>query len=177
MAIKDNHVITINSVQENTGIDTTVMSRCNERYPHAYVTKSDRFGGRPTIVYSRPWHNRISESSLRTTDPFLSINRFGKSRFLYQGDDQVNDPLYDYINHKSDSLGTYHKGHEFKTKDKYGKDKCPILYIGAWWYNSCHYSNLNGKYGDNNYGKGLDWHSWKGYYESLKRTEMKIRRE
>ncbi|KAJ8307451.1 hypothetical protein KUTeg_015535 [Tegillarca granosa] len=85
------------------------------------------------------------------------------------------DSRFDFLT--GDSLGTYHKGHEFKTKDKYGKDKCPILYIGAWWYNSCHYSNLNGKYGDNNYGKGLDWHSWKGYYESLKRTEMKIRRE
>ncbi|KAJ8307450.1 hypothetical protein KUTeg_015534 [Tegillarca granosa] len=76
-----------------------------------------------------------------------------------------------------DSFGKTHIGQEFKTKDKPGKDKCPIKYTGAWWYKACHYSNLNGKYGDNTYGKGLIWYTWRGYYESLKRTEMKIRRE
>lgn len=82
-----------------------------------------------------------------------------------------------YQGNAGDSLGKSHKGQEFKTKDKPGQEKCPITFVGAWWYNGCHSSNLNGQYGDNNYGKGLNWYTWRGYYESLKRTEMKIRRE
>ncbi|KAL3832729.1 hypothetical protein ACJMK2_024345 [Sinanodonta woodiana] len=53
---------------------------------------------------------------------------------------------------------------------------CASLYQGGWWYASCHSSNLNGIYGSQQYGKGLNWVSTTGYYESLSFTEMKTRR-
>ena len=75
----------------------------------------------------------------------------------------------------------YHNGMKFTTKDqdndRYGPN-CAILYKGAWWYNSCHYSNLNGKYlsgQHTSYADGVNWNAWKGYYYSLKTTEMKLR--
>ncbi|KAJ8306783.1 hypothetical protein KUTeg_015663 [Tegillarca granosa] len=76
-----------------------------------------------------------------------------------------------------DSLRPHHNGYEFRTKDRVDERNCPIKYTGAWWYNSCHTSNLNGKYGDDRFGKGLNWKSWLGHQKSLSKTEMKIRRE
>jgi ficolin len=54
--------------------------------------------------------------------------------------------------------------------------QCAILYHGAWWYTKCHASNLNGDYGNNAYAIGPVWRPWKGYYQPMKKTEMKIRR-
>lgn len=71
----------------------------------------------------------------------------------------------------------------FTTKD-HDNDKawgnCAISYKGAWWYNNCHHSNLNGPYHQggkqpSGEGEGVDWTDWKGFYYSLKKTEMKIR--
>ncbi|XP_046861513.1 ryncolin-4-like [Xenia sp. Carnegie-2017] len=77
-----------------------------------------------------------------------------------------------------DSL-SYHKGMAFTTKDS-DNDKssgnCATSYKGAWWYKSCHISNLNGHYysGNQNNYKGLNWQQWKST-KSLKFTEMKTK--
>ena len=70
----------------------------------------------------------------------------------------------------------------FSTKDQdndnQGGRNCAITFKGAWWYERCHHSNLNGLYHRGNhssYANGVNWKDWKGYYYSLKRTEMKIR--
>ncbi|XP_035685155.1 ryncolin-1-like [Branchiostoma floridae] len=72
----------------------------------------------------------------------------------------------------------HHNGRPFSTKDRDYDDKpysCAQTYKGAWWYGSCHSSNLNGLYhGSHTDGDGVNWVTWKGYY-SLKYTEMKIR--
>ena len=68
----------------------------------------------------------------------------------------------------------------FTTKDS-DNDKrvgnCAILHSGAWWYNACHESNLNGHYYSGAYSSstGVNWYYWKNNYESLKFTEMKIK--
>ena len=61
--------------------------------------------------------------------------------------------------------------------DHYPHGNCAVLYTGAWWYNRCHYSNLNGRYlsGYTSSGNGINWYFWKGYLYSLKTIEMKLR--
>ena len=80
-----------------------------------------------------------------------------------------------------DSL-SWHRGMPFTTRDQDNDNKgghnCAVLYKGAWWYNTCHNSNLNGLYlrgNHHSFADGVNWKDWKGYHYSLKRTEMKIR--
>ncbi|XP_068729501.1 ficolin-2-like [Montipora capricornis] len=74
-----------------------------------------------------------------------------------------------YSGTAGDSLG-YHRGHTFTTKDRDNDNhsrNCALTHKGAWWYNRCHNSNLNGLY-----QKGMIWYHWKN---DVKRSEMKIR--
>ncbi|KAL7845149.1 hypothetical protein AOLI_G00233410 [Acnodon oligacanthus] len=81
-----------------------------------------------------------------------------------------------------DSLATSN-GQKFSTFDKdqdSTKDQnCAKSYLGAFWYNGCHYANPNGIY---LWGKdgtlfaiGNVWYHWKGYDYGLKSISMKIR--
>ena len=94
-----------------------------------------------------------------------------------------------YSGDAGDSLMA-HNGQEFTTEDRdndtYGPKNCAVLFHGAWWYEQCHHSNLNGKYlsgipvsypvlAPNADGPGVSWYHWKGNYYSLKITEMKLR--
>ena len=78
-----------------------------------------------------------------------------------------------------DSLA-HHNGMSFSTKDR-DNDRsslfCAQRYQGAWWYKSGLYINLNGRYFDSakETAVGVTWYKWKTKYESLKKTEMKIR--
>jgi hypothetical protein len=80
-----------------------------------------------------------------------------------------------YHGEGGDSL-VYHNGQKFSTYDNYQSTgaNCAISYKGAWWYDRCHYSNLNGF----NYGvpdtsqTGI---SWDAFTRSLKYVEMAIR--
>jgi len=90
------------------------------------------------------------------------------------------------------SLGTYsgtagdslsgHRGQSFTAKDQDNDNhksvNCAVHNKGAWWYESCYASNLNGLYhhGQHSLGAGgVSWYSWKGHNYSAKRAEMKIR--
>ena len=80
-----------------------------------------------------------------------------------------------------DSL-TWHSGMQFTTRDR-DHDKstdgnCAQFYKGAWWYNACLSSNLNGVYyhrQQTTYADGVNWKTWGGLYYSASRTEMKLR--
>ena len=55
---------------------------------------------------------------------------------------------------------------------------CAVEFHGAWWYYDCHRSNLNGAYLNGKhttFADGVNWFAWTDYYESLARTEMKVR--
>ena len=70
---------------------------------------------------------------------------------------------------------------QFSTKDDDNDvldGNCAQSYKGAWWYNNCHASNLNGLYlngPQSSYADGVNWASFKGHYYSLKSAEMKIK--
>ena len=74
-----------------------------------------------------------------------------------------------------------HRGKAFSTKDRDNdaySGNCATQFKGAWWYGSCHSSNLNGRYlkgKHSSYADGVNWYSWKGHHYSVKRAEMKIK--
>ena len=61
--------------------------------------------------------------------------------------------------------------------DQKANVNCAQRFSAAWWYRSCQMSNLNGLYGSGEDGKGVNWSSWKGYYESMTSVKMMIRRK
>ena len=85
-----------------------------------------------------------------------------------------------YLLFKGDSLSG-HRGHKFSTRDQDNDawpNSCAERFKGAWWYSSCHASNLNGLYlrgNHSSYADGVNWRYWTGFYYSLRFTEMKIR--
>ena len=74
-----------------------------------------------------------------------------------------------------------HAGMQFSTTDSDNDnyiDNCAKDNKAGWWYNHCYGAKLTGPYRhDKNvdWPEGIIWSSWKGYDESLRRVEMKIR--
>ena len=89
-----------------------------------------------------------------------------------------------YLLHFADDSLKFHNGRPFSTKDRDNDPdnrNCPVLLHGAWWYNQCYHSNLNGKYynvAGHNAWNGIGWLYWKNNQNkrlSMKRVLMKIR--
>ena len=100
----------------------------------------------------------------------------------------IDDESRQYAVHVSSYSGTAGdsfgrtNGHKFSTRDRdhdtYSGWSCANVYHGAWWYLACHESNLNGRYHNgphSSYADGINWYRFRGHYNSLKKTEMKIR--
>ncbi|RXM92552.1 Ficolin-1 [Acipenser ruthenus] len=76
-----------------------------------------------------------------------------------------------------DSL-TFHNDQPFSTFDKDNDNasfNCAVTVSGAWWYQTCYSSNLNGKYSKEAIQYGIDWQTGKGIGYSYKYTDMKFR--
>ena len=75
-----------------------------------------------------------------------------------------------------------HANRPFSTKDRDNDaypQSCAQKSKGAWWYGSCHHSNLNGAYlggAHTSSGDGINWLYWHGDSYSLKKVTMKLRR-
>jgi hypothetical protein len=99
---------------------------------------------------------------------------------IYPEEDNYKLEVSGYSGTAGDSL-EYHNGVMFSTHDR-DHDKrsgnCAKSFHGAWWYEDCYNSNLNGRYynqsGITKY-PGIHWYYWKNEYYSLKKVEMKFR--
>nr|BAB60707.1 ficolin 4 [Halocynthia roretzi] len=90
----------------------------------------------------------------------------------------------DYSGTAGDSLIGHHNGQQFSTKDQDNdgnSGNCAVSYTGAWWYQSCYNSNLNGVYhvgGTGANDKNIAWWQWKNTHNySYKFTEIKFRKK
>eukprot|EP00112_Aurelia_sp_Birch-Aquarium-sp1_P022634 Seg6445.1 transcript_id=Seg6445.1/GoldUCD/mRNA.D3Y31 product="Fibrinogen-like protein A" protein_id=Seg6445.1/GoldUCD/D3Y31 len=84
-----------------------------------------------------------------------------------------------YSGNASDSL-SYHNGMSFTTydrdNDRWGGNCASSHSRGAWWYNSCWYSDLNSLYPDGTkYGKRMSWYHLSNRVDSIIYSEMKVR--
>ncbi|XP_064092582.1 techylectin-5A-like [Macrobrachium nipponense] len=114
---------------------------------------------------------------------FKDNTRWANYKFFYVHDRSSSYKLevVEFSGDAGDAFTT-HSGATFSAKDidndAHPTESCSVVYKGAWWYTSCHASNLNGKYLSGNhtsYADGVNWSGWLGHYYSLKKTEMKIR--
>ncbi|XP_062581797.1 ficolin-1-like [Saccostrea cucullata] len=85
-----------------------------------------------------------------------------------------------YTGTAGDSLA-HHNSMEFSTKDQdndRSSNSCAKSHNGAWWYNSCTNSNLNGNYAQSavNDSKSPYWYRWTRGYIALQKTSMMIRK-
>jgi ficolin len=86
-----------------------------------------------------------------------------------------------YSGDAGDSMA-WQNGMNFTTfdedNDRHSSINCAITFKGAWWYNHCHHSNLNGRYLSGHYtssADGVSWWHWRNHQYSLKTTELKLR--
>ena len=81
-----------------------------------------------------------------------------------------------------DSL-SYHNGMKFSTQDvdnDLNSGNCAQYFHGAWWFNTCRHSHLNGKYLRDRHSQaweGTFWRDFKPNYYSYKVAEMKVGRD
>ena len=126
------------------------------------------------LTASRPSSLRVELEDWSGGKAYAKYGKFNT------GDEQAQYRLEvgSYSGTAGDSLA-YHNNMAFSTKDRDNDRKssynCAVRWTGAWWYNSCYESNLNGQYlGDKSDNEGARWYQFRGSH-SLKFTEMKLR--
>ena len=120
-------------------------------------------------------------SSLRVElEDWNGVRVYAKYGRFSIGDEQAQYRLEvsSYSGTAGDALA-WHNIMAFTTKDRdndrWTSENCAVRFTGAWWYNGCDYSNLNGKYlGNKIDSRGVRWFHFR-YSLSLKFTEMKLR--
>ena len=123
------------------------------------------------LTASRPSSLRVELEDWNGVKVYAKYGRFSitDEQALYQLD------VGSYSGTAGDSLA-YHNNMAFATKDRHNNrysSNCAVLFTGAWWYDSCYYSNLNGKYGQGTGDKGPRWSTFRS--ATLKFTDMKLK--
>ena len=132
--------------------------------------------------------DKIHRLTATATQLRIDLQDFeGNSRYAKYTTFSVGDSASNYILAVSGYSGTAgdsfgdHNGYQFSTRDRENdiwSGNCAQSFKGGWWYNNCHFANLNGLYhggSHSSYADGVQWHTWKGYYYSLKFTDMKVK--
>uniref|UniRef100_W8AKJ4 Angiopoietin-4 n=1 Tax=Ceratitis capitata TaxID=7213 RepID=W8AKJ4_CERCA len=123
---------------------------------------------------------------LITMQDFEGNSRYARYNLFGIGgekEDYALNLLGDHEGDAGDSF-TYHAGSKFSTYDNDNDGcvdcNCAQSRHGAWWYNWCDMSNLNGKYFEDNYNmtplyEGMYWQDFRGPTYSLRAVRMMIR--
>ena len=124
------------------------------------------------LTASRPSELRVEVGDWSGDRAYAKYGSFGV------GDEQSLYQLSvgSYSGSAGDSLA-YHNNKKFSTKDRDNDPSsanCAVALTGAWWYNDCHHSNLNGRYLGNTTGRGVKWNHYQNNL-SMKFAEMKLR--
>ena len=108
----------------------------------------------------------------------------GNFAFAHYDSFSVGNEKSNYVLHVAhydgtagESLSGEHNGKPFSTHDRDNDNwgnNCAIEYVGAWWYDDCHHSNLNGQWGAGG-NKGPRWSTLSGA-NAVSFSEMKVRR-
>ena len=117
------------------------------------------FEGNSAYAIYNSFHIGDAESNYR-----LSISSYNGTA----GDSmRTSQPIYSLNNMQ---FSTYDRDNDFSSRT------CADIYQGVWWHRACGHANLNGPYlGPRNSGTGIVWAYWTGSWQSLKKSEMKIR--
>ena len=134
--------------------------------------------------------HRLTASTARTElrvdlEDFSSNTGYAQYTDFGIGDASSNYTLTvaGYSGTAGDSLTSHHSNQPFTTRDRDNDNhgagvNCAQQHTGAWWYNACYWANLNGFYfptltiNDD----GVIWYHFHNTFESLKLSEMKLRR-
>lgn len=123
-------------------------------------------------------------------ESFSGAKVYAKYRNFTVSNEMDNYTLFvsGYSGTAGDSLGTgspqpklVSSGMAFSTldrdNDRHATDgACAVEKHGAWWFNDCYWSHLNGQYKEEGQNNGIDWLGWTAVdYKTLKKSEMKIR--
>ncbi|XP_063411271.1 angiopoietin-related protein 7-like [Mytilus trossulus] len=134
-----------------------------------HIYKLTSAGGYQLLVTLEDWNG---DRSYATYNTFSLGNEASGYKLTIGG----------YSGTAGDSM-SYNNGRVFSTKDRDNFYKCAQQNVGAWWYGSCTFSNLNGEYlrgktsSDKRSERGVIWSHWKGNSYSLKKSEMMIRKQ
>ena len=85
-----------------------------------------------------------------------------------------------YVSGNAGDAMTYHNGMKFSTfdndNDRRSVENCAVSWKGAWWYNVCHKSNLNGLYPTTSTKSAtyISWYQLFNSYGNVIYSEMKI---
>ncbi|KAH8395366.1 hypothetical protein KR222_003016, partial [Zaprionus bogoriensis] len=120
-------------------------------------------------------------------EDFEGQTRYAKFDEFAIGDEKDSyalNALGVYSGNAGDSLRSHSKM-KFSTYDRDNdrelRRNCAFLHVGAWWYNRCVDSNLNGQYIDGGnyeeklFARGMCWRAWRGHNYGYKSTQMMIR--
>ncbi|KAH9494705.1 hypothetical protein Btru_017645 [Bulinus truncatus] len=125
------------------------------------------------LTSKRHYEKRV-DFRINSTNYFASYSQFK----IFGEPEKYRLQISGYFGNATDNLTSDHNNQKFSTFDNDNDNdnkNCAQVYSGAWWYNGCHQSNLNGQWGSKTSGVGMNWFQLTTNYDTVSYSEMKFR--